>query len=259
MIGAIIGDIIGSRFEFNNYRDTDFELFTPECDFTDDTVCTVAIADAIIKGIPFGDSLHSWCRKYPNPKGGYGGSFAHWVWDDNPHPYNSFGNGSAMRVSPVAWAYNSWPMMQSEAIKTAECTHSHSEGIRGAVCVADCVFHARHGSGMFKIIELVTKKYGYDIDTTCKEIRKTNSLYEACQVTVPQAIICFLESTDFESAIRLAVSIGGDSDTIAAITGSIAEAYYGVPEHIKDRAFEYLPQEFIYIIDRFKQRIDERL
>ncbi|SFK99906.1 ADP-ribosylglycohydrolase [Porphyromonadaceae bacterium KH3CP3RA] len=259
MIGAIIGDIVGSRFEFNNHLSTDFELFAKDCSFTDDTICTIAIADALLKGIPFGDSLQLWCRKYPNPKGGYGGSFTRWVHSDDPQPYNSFGNGSAMRVSPCGWISEDRDIVLQKARESSMCTHDHEEGIRGAMCIADCIYHARSGSGMFKLIELVTKEYGYDLDVTCDSIRPTNTLNETCQVTVPQAIVCFLESTDFESAIRLAVSIGGDSDTIAAITGSIAEAYYGVPEHIKDRAFEYLPGEFLYIIDEFKQRINDRL
>lgn len=254
MLGAIIGDIIGSRFEFNNTKSIDFELFTPECDFTDDTVCTIAVADALLKSIPFGDSLHAWCRKYPHPKGAYGGSFVRWIHDDNPRPYHSFGNGSAMRVSPCGWISNDRETVLRKARESAECTHNHPEGIKGALCVADCIYHARKGNGMSRLIDLATKEYGYNLDMTCDSIRKTNSFNETCQVTVPQAIICFLESTDFESAIRLAISIGGDSDTIAAITGSIAEAYYGIPEHIKNRAFEYLPGEFLSIVYEFKNK-----
>lgn len=253
MLGAIIGDIIGSRFEFNNTHSIDFELFTPECDFTDDTVCTIAVADALLKGIPFGDSLHSWCRRYPYPKGAYGGSFTRWIHDDNPRPYHSFGNGSAMRVSPCGWISRDREIVLRKACESAECTHNHPEGIKGALCVADCMYHARTGNGMSRLIDLATKEYGYNLEMTCDSIRKTNSFNETCQVTVPQAIVCFLESTDFESAIRLAVSIGGDSDTIAAITGSIAEAYYGIPEHIKNSAFEYLPGEFLSIVHRFKK------
>jgi len=248
MLGAMIGDIVGSRFEFNNHLSTDFELFTADCDFTDDTICTIAIADALIKNISFGDRLHTWCRKYPFPKGGYGGNFARWVQSDNPQPYNSFGNGSAMRVSPCGWFSNDPDKIQEAARQSAECTHNHPEGIRGAVCVADCIYYAQVASKE-TIREMVTSHYGYNLDTTCDAIRKTNRFNETCQVTVPQAIICFLESSDFESAIRLAVSIGGDSDTIAAITGSIAEAYYQtIPDDIAKMAYTYLPDEMIDVL-----------
>ena len=259
MTGAIIGDIVGSRFEFNNHLSTDFELFAKDCSFTDDTICTIAIADALLRDIPFAISLQYWCRKYPNPKGGYGRSFSQWVHSPAPAPYNSFGNGSAMRVSPCAWWSDSIKEVYFNARNSAICTHDHPEGIKGALAVAECIYHSRHTPSKEDLKEMITVVYGYDLDMTCDEIRKINTFNETCQVTVPQAIVCFLESTDFESAIRLAISIGGDSDTIAAITGSIAEAYYGIPEHIKDRAFEYLPDEFLYIIDEFKQRIDEKL
>jgi len=240
MLGAMIGDIVGSRFEFNNHLSMDFELFTADCDFTDDTICTIA----------FADSLHAWCRKYPFPKGGYGGNFARWVQSDNPQPYHSFGNGSAMRVSACGWFADSPQEAQEKARQSALCTHNHPEGIRGAVCVADCIYHARTGSSKQAISDLIKTSYGYSLDTTCDAIRKTNRFNETCQVTVPQAIICFLESSDFESAIRLAVSIGGDSDTIAAITGSIAEAYYQtIPDDIKKMAYTYLPDE---MMDVFK-------
>jgi len=249
MLGAIIGDIVGSRFEFNNHRSTDFELFTEECDFTDDTICTIAVADALLKNIPFVDSLHHWCRKYLNPLGGYGGRFAHWVQSDNPQPYNSFGNGSAMRVSACGWFADSPQEARENARQSALCTHNHPEGIRGAQCVADCIYYARMGNSKEAISNLVKTTYGYSLDTTCEAIRKTNTFNETCQITVPQAIVCFLESMDFESAIRLAVSIGGDSDTIAAITGSIAEAYYqSIPKAITKAAYSYLSDEMIEVL-----------
>ena len=251
MIGAIIGDVVGSRFEFNNHLSTDFQLFAKDCSFTDDTVCTVAVADALLKGISFEQSLRYWCLKYPTPKGGYGGSFAAWLHSINPMPYNSFGNGSAMRASPCAWFYNDRERILDKARQSAECTHDHPEGIRGAMCVADCIYHARFGSQKHEIKELAIREYGYNLDMTCDSIRKTNTFNETCQVTVPQAIVAFLESTDFENAIRLAISIGGDSDTIAAITGSIAEAFYGVPEHLKSAVFDYLPDEFIKVLSNF--------
>lgn len=258
MLGAIIGDIVGSRFEFNNTNKTDFKLFTPECSFTDDTICTIAVADAILRKEDFGDVIHEWCRKYPNPMGGYGGRFAQWVHSENPQSYNSFGNGSAMRVSPCGWL----PRMDEvilNARKSAECTHNHPDGIKGAECVALCIalskrhYHniSQKGWSKERIKQFVVEYYGYDLYQTCDEIRRTNRFNETCQVTVPQAIVCFLESTDFESAIRLAVSIGGDSDTIAAITGSIAEAYYGIPQHIQDKAWCYLPTEMQDAITQF--------
>lgn len=253
MIGAIIGDIAGSRFEFNNTSSTDFDLFAGDCDFTDDTICTVAVADAILRGVSFEQSLLEWCRRYPNPKGAYGGSFGLWVHSTRPEPYNSFGNGSAMRVSPCGWLSTREDVLKFAKL-SAECTHNHPEGIKGAQCIADCIYTARHTKDKESIKILVAQSYGYDISQTCDEIRATNSFNETCQVTVPQAIACFLESTDFETSIRLAVSIGGDSDTIAAITGSIAEAYYGIPQYIIDKALGYLPTNMKNVIIQFKQK-----
>lgn len=249
MLGAIIGDIIGSRFEFNNTKSTDFELFTNECTYTDDTICTVAIAYAIKKGISFKDSLLYWCRKYPYPKGGYGSSFSRWIHSDDPQPYNSFGNGSAMRVSPCGWLIDDRSIALKVAKESAECTHNHPEGIKAAKCITDCIYEASIGETMSNIKKLATKKYGYNLNMTCDSIRKTNTFNETCQVTVPQALTCFLESQDFEHAIRLAVSIGGDSDTIAAITGSVAGACYPIPKWIKEKAMSYLPAEFIHIMN----------
>ncbi|MDR2962457.1 MAG: ADP-ribosylglycohydrolase family protein [Bacteroidales bacterium] len=249
MLGAIIGDIVGSRFEFKNHLSTDFELFTSDCAFTDDTICTVAVAGALLKDISFEKSLLHWCRKYPNPKGGYGGSFGAWVHSENPQPYNSFGNGSAMRVSPCAWLASDRETALEYAQRSAECTHDHPEGIKGAVAVADCIYYALHCNKIKQNIKaLASNDYGYNLNMTCYEIRRTNTFNETCQVSVPQAIVCFLESSDFESAIRLAVSIGGDSDTIAAITGSIAEAFYGIPEHITIQALHYLPEDMKSIL-----------
>lgn len=260
MLGAIIGDIVGSRFEFNNTNKTDFELFTDECSFTDDTVCTIAVADAILRGVGFEQSLLEWCRRYPNPKGAYGGSFGRWVHSPNPEPYNSFGNGSAMRVSPCGYLPRMDEVIRN-ARKSAECTHNHPEGVKGAECVAKCIEMAlsarKHQEDGKQFVREVAEMYGYNIHQTCNEIRRTNTFNETCQVTVPQSIVCFLESTDFESAIRLAVSIGGDSDTIAAITGSIAEAYYGIPQHIQDKAWVYLPTEMQDVIIQFKQKYGE--
>lgn len=254
MMGAIIGDIVGSRFEFNNTNRMDFELFTPECDYTDDTICTVAIADAILNGKSYKDSLLEWCRVYPHPKGGYGGSFSRWIQSDDPQPYNSWGNGSAMRVSPVGWVYQALRDTQIAAEQTAVVTHNHPEGIKGAKAVADAVYLAIRGQDKDYIKNHIQANYGYDLSKSTEDIRPFYTFNESCQGSVPEAIVCFLESSDFEQAIRLAVSIRGDSDTIAAITGSIAEAFYGVPTHIEKAAKNYLPEYMIDVINEFEAK-----
>lgn len=256
MIGAIIGDIIGSRFEFNNTNRMDFDLFTPECDYTDDTTCTVAIADAILNGKSYKDSLLEWCRKYPHPKGAYGGSFSKWINSVDPQPYNSFGNGSAMRVSPVGWLFSSRKQVLIEAKRSAEVSHNHSEGIRGAQCVADMIYQLRTGTleKPAKDVPLSLYPSGYNIPLM-RKIQSMRVFDETCHGTVPQAIRCFIDSNSFEECIRMAVSIGGDSDTIAAIAGSIAEAYYGVPDYFKEQALSYLPNAMIKIINQFNKAL----
>lgn len=253
MLGAIIGDIVGSRFEFDNIYKTDFELFTSECAFTDDSICTIAVADAIMRNEEIGKVLHEWCRRYPYPKGGYGGSFARWIYSNYPQPYGSFGNGSAMRVSPCGWLPTREDVLTKAKI-SAECTHNHPEGIKGAECVADCIYLMRSQKDKAQLREMVQEQYGYNLNLTCDGIRQTSTFDETCQVTVPQAIVSFLESMDFESAVRLAVSIGGDSDTIAAITGSIAEAYYGIPQPIKEKAWSYLNDDMRRVITQFQEK-----
>lgn len=251
MIGAIIGDIVGSRFEFNNTTTQDFELFTDECDFTDDTICTVAIADAILNNKSYKDSLQEWCRRYPHPTGGYGASFCRWVFSDAPQPYNSFGNGSAMRVSPVAWLFNDRDRIDREASKSAEVTHNHPEGIKGAQVIANCIYILRNGGTKEHIRLLAKAEYG----KIPEYAPFSNPFDESCMNAVPVAISCFLESTDFEDAIRKAVIVGGDSDTIGAIVGSLAEAYYiGIPEDMFIAAMSYLPQDMIDIIKQFYLR-----
>lgn len=254
MLGAIIGDIVGSRFEFKNHRSKDFQLFHPDCSFTDDTICTVAVAEALLDNYSFEEALRKWCAKYPNPMGGYGGMFRQWLNGNIKGPYNSFGNGSAMRVSPCGWLRD-YELVQKSAVRSAAVTHDHPEGIKGAQSIADCIFHLRTGSGMIRIIQLATKKYGYTLNFTCDRIRQTNTFDETCQVTVPQAIACFLQSRDFEDCIRNAVSIGGDTDTIAAIAGSLAEAHYGIPDWLKEQALFYLPTDMKAVIERFYSRI----
>lgn len=257
MLGAIIGDIVGSRYEFANIHTTDFELFTPYNNFTDDTICTIAIADALLKGKPFKDSLLYWCRKYPSPMGAYGARFAQWVHSADPQPYHSFGNGSAMRVAPCGWLGNLEEVLEA-AQKSAACTHNHPEGIKGAQCVAHAIALALGGSSKEEIRQIATQTYGYDLSTSCEALRGSYSFDETCQGTVPQAFICFLESHDFESALRLAVSIGGDSDTLAAITGGIAEAYYGIPTDIEAQALTYLPEEFREVVREFQHEVGRK-
>lgn len=249
MLGAIIGDIVGSRFEFNNHRSTDFELFHKDCSFTDDTICTVAVAEWLISnGVGLSEKMRYWCRKYPSS---YGGMFQRWIHVESMWPYNSFGNGSAMRVSPVAWFSDNFDSVLINAKRSAIITHNHTEGILGAQCIADAIYKLRNGESKLELRRYIEHVYGYNLRLLCSEISETNHFNETCQVTVPQAIVCFLESTDFESAIRLAVSIGGDSDTIAAITGSLAEAAYGIPEWMKEKAMTYLPKDMKQVVNRF--------
>lgn len=247
MLGAIIGDIVGSRFEFNNTKTTDFKLFTSGCSFTDDTICTVAVADAILTGKSYKDSIHEWCRKYPQPMGGYGGSFAQWVHSDNPQPYYSFGNGSAMRVSPVGLYFHTVEDVLLEAKKTAEITHDHPEGIKGAQVSAMCVFMMRWGYTDADMKTYVESEYG----AIPKFAPFSNPFNETCMNAVPVSVSCVLNSTNFEEAIRNAMIVGGDSDTIGAITGGIAEAMYDIPEYMKDIAMSYLPDEMKNVIERF--------
>ncbi len=247
MIGAIIGDIVGSRFEFHNHRSTEFEFFHPDCKFTDDTVMTVAVADAILSKRPFGEVMHEYGRKYPNR--GYGGRFFKWLLSKNPKPYDSFGNGSAMRVSPCAFlAKGNREQALTWATASAVCTHNHPEGIKGAMAITDCILMAEERRPKEEIRKMVEKLYGYDLNFTIDEIRPRYQFNETCQGSVPQAIGCFLESQDFESAIRIAVSLGGDSDTIANITGGIAEAYYGVPKEMWKSAVYMLPEEMQSVV-----------
>jgi len=233
ILGAIAGDIIGSSYEFNNVKSLDFELFTNDTYFTDDSVLTIATMFAILHQVDYTQAYQSFGRRYPHR--GYGGNFNKWIYSENPRPYNSFGNGSAMRVSPVGWYCDNIDDVLAEAKKSAEVTHNHQEGIKGAQATAAAVFMARTGKSKNEIKQYITGSFGYDLNKTTDEIRPTYLFNESCQGTVPEAIIAFLESTGYENAVRLAVSIGGDSDTIAAITGSIAEAFYHeIPGGITD-------------------------
>lgn len=256
-LGAIAGDVIGSVYEFRPYKGNDFKLFLDSSEYTDDTVMTVANADWLLTG----DSLLGIMQDYGNryPTAGYGGMFYSWLKSRDPKPYNSWGNGSAMRVSPVGWAFDTLEETLEVAKQSAEVTHNHPEGIKGAQATAACIWMARKGKSKQEIKEYVERVFGYNLNRTCDEIRMTYQFDESCQGTVPESIIAFLESTDYESAIRLAVSLGGDADTMGAITGGIAEAFYGgVPEHIKNEVVKRLPAEFIDIMQQFYERFIER-
>lgn len=252
MIGAIIGDIVGSRFEFNNTNDKNFTLFTKDCDFTDDTICTVAVADAILKQRSFKDSLLDWCRRYPNPMGAYGGRFGIWLRDNRHEPYNSFGNGSAMRVSPCAAAPSDAKAIRW-AYESAVCTHNHVEGVIGAVTVVKLIRELNQYdlSPMRNCEDIVRYAYG-DNWRECLPMRGVFD--ETCQGCVPLAYDIITRSTGFEDAIRNAVAYGGDSDTLAAIVGSMAEAYWGVPDKLRVAALQYLPQEMQDVITEFETK-----
>lgn len=250
LYGAIIGDIAGSIYEFDNIHTKPEELFPEEAFFTDDTVMTVAVAQALQNGYDYSLAMRVWGSAFPNR--GYGGNFAVWLADPTMGAYNSFGNGSAMRTSAVAWVAKNVEEVLELSKKVAEVTHNHPEGIKGAQATACAIWMARMGHPKRGIKRCIEETFGYDLSRTCDEIRPTYYFNETCQETVPEAITAFLESTDFEDSIKLAISLGGDSDTLAAITGSIAEAYYGVPTHMIVKARSYLPQIILKTIDEFE-------
>lgn len=225
MLGAIAGDIIGSVYEHRPIKTREFPLFHPRCCFTDDTVLTIAVAEAILTDGDYGRAVREWGRKYP--RAGYGGSFIHWLHSAVPKPYNSWGNGAAMRVSPVGFAFDSIDAVLREARSAAEITHNHPEGIKGAQATALSVFLARTTRDKTLIRSEVAGRFGYDLDRTIEEIRPSHTFDISCQGTVPEALIAFLDSDCWEEAIRNAISLGGDSDTLACIAGGIAEACYG--------------------------------
>lgn len=276
MLGAMIGDIVGSKYEFNNTFDYDFEMFGEGCDFTDDTICTVAIADAILNGRSYQESLLDWCRRYPSPKGAYGGRFAGWIHSLDPQPYNSFGNGSAMRVSPVAWLFDDLSQVLEEAEKTALPTHNHPEGIKGAKAVAHAIWHflksrfsekskdseneetkglknenAKASKDENETIQgfmSIARSYYENFDT---RVYPKGKFDETCMDAVPLSFYLLSQASSFEDAIRLAISHGGDSDTIGAIVGSIAEARFGIPQEMKEKALSYLPDDMKDIWKQF--------
>jgi ADP-ribosylglycohydrolase len=250
VIGAIAGDIIGSVYEFDPIKTKDFPLFSPFCSFTDDTVLTVAIADAILNGRSYLEAVREIGRRYPNA--GYGGFFFRWLHSEDSRPYNSWGNGSAMRVSPIGFAFQDEDTVLDEAARTAEITHNHPEGVKGAQATALAIFLARSGSTKDEIRRTIQNRFGYDLNRTVDEIRPSYSFNESCQRTTPEAIIAFLDSTSFEDAIRNAISLGGDSDTLACITGGIAEAFYGsIPSEIRSKVMECLSPDLWEITEKF--------
>ena len=255
MIGAIAGDIIGSTYEVYSVKSTDFKLFTPESRFTDDTVLTVAIADCILNGKKYAETLKLYGRYYPNV--GYGNTFGSWLDSGSLTPYSSFGNGSAMRVSPVGFAFTTLNSVLEEARKSAEVTHNHLEGIKGAQAVASAIYLAREGYSKDAIRDYVEENFEYDLRRTLDEIRPNYDFDETCQGSVPESIIAFLESTDYEDAVRKAISLGGDSDTQACIAGGIAQAYYKkIPGYIINKVKQLLDGDLLAIVDKFSKRYD---
>ena len=266
MLGAIIGDIVGSRFEFHNTKHKDFDFFDEKCHFTDDTVMTVAVAEALLSSkslFELKQNTVACMRKFGQayPHCAYGGMFRHWLNTENPQPYNSFGNGAAMRISPVGFLARSVEDVKKLSKAVTAVTHNHPEGLKGAEAIAMAIYWARQNENKEDIFQFIARYYYPELKT---EELTYNSLHKnysweyglgsvTCQDSVPQAITCFQESEDFEDAIRKAVSIGGDSDTIAAMVGGIAEAYYGIPEEIEKQAYAFLPEEFKAVIAKFRK------
>jgi ADP-ribosylglycohydrolase len=244
MLGAIAGDIIGSVHEFAETKTADFELFPPHAHFTDDSVLAIAVADCLLHGGGYVDHFHRYFERYADA--GFGGMFYEWASQGRRDPYHSFGNGSAMRVPAVGWAFDSLDEVLAEAKRSAEVTHNHPEGIRGAQATAAAIFFARTGKSKQQIREEITTRFGYDLDRTVDEIRPAYVFNETCQETVPEAIVAFLDSGDYEDAVRKAVSLGGDADTLACITGAIAEAFYGeIPPAIAERTIQLLDEALL--------------
>jgi ADP-ribosylglycohydrolase len=254
MLGAITGDIIGSVYEFTNVKpEFTFPLFVNDSEFTDDTVLTVALADSILNNFSYSEKLKEYYKKYPDA--GYGGMFHSWARTKNSNPYNSWGNGSAMRVSPVGWAYNDLETVLLKAKESAEVTHNHPEGIKGAQATATSIFLARTKHTKKEIKEFVEKNFDYKLDFEIEDLRKNYQFNESCQNTVPQAIYTFLISENFEDSIRKAIYIGGDSDTLACINGSIAEAFYGgVPEDITKEIYKRMDNRITIITNDFREK-----
>jgi ADP-ribosylglycohydrolase len=253
MLGAIVGDIIGSVYEHHPIKTTAFPFWTADCTFTDDTVLTVAVADALLSGRGYADSFRAFYRAFP--RAGYGGSFRRWAQGIQPEPYGSWGNGSAMRVSPIGWWHDTLEETLAAADESAAVTHNHPDGRAGARAVAACIFLARHGASRAEIRAYIEANF-YGLPGSVDEIRPGYAFDVSCPGTVPPAICCALEAPDFETSIRLAVSLGGDADTLAAIAGSIAEALHGgVPEPLRERALLYLPDQLTRVVHAFRKSV----
>ena len=250
LLGAIAGDIIGSRFEHHPHKSTDFEAFTDGSFFTDDSVLTIAVAEAILNGRTFQEAILDWGRRYPHS--GYGGYFRAWLSAADPQPYNSYGNGSAMRASAVGWAFHTVVEVLVQAEASAAPTHNHPEGSKGAQATALGVFLARSGWTKEQMRAEISARFGYDLSRTIAAIRPGYRYNEICQQTVPEALIAFFDAQDFEEAIRLAVSLGGDADTLAAITGAVAEAFFGgIPGWMVGEVKKRLPGEMWEVVEEF--------
>lgn len=251
MMGAVAGDVIGSVYEHSAVKHTEFPLFQTHSRFTDDSVLTLATAEALLESREYGATYREFGRRYP--RAGYGGTFLHWIFDETMGPYGSWGNGSAMRVSPVGWAFDSEADVLEAARASAAVTHDHPEGIRGAQAVALAVFLARSGAGKEQVRSEITSRFGYDLSHTVEEIRPDYRFDVSCQGSVPEALIAFLDSESSEDAVRLAISLGGDADTQAAIAGAVAEAYYGgVPAEIVGEVRARLTPELLRVVDAFQ-------
>jgi len=253
MLGAIAGDVIGSVYEARPVKTTDFELFPPGTRFTDDTVLTLATAEALLSDGDYAGTYRQYGRIFPDA--GYGGTFFGWLFSEDAGPYHSWGNGSAMRVSPVGFALDTVDEVLAEAARSAAVTHDHPEGIKGAQATALAVFFARSGESKTRIRSEIQRRFGYDLERSIAAIRSSYGFDVSCQGSVPESLIAFLESTDYESAVRNAVSLGGDADTMACIAGGVAEAFYGsVPSPIAEKVRSLLPQGLVDILDRFENR-----
>jgi ADP-ribosylglycohydrolase len=253
MLGAIAGDVFGASYEFRSFKSEDFDLFAMPRFFTDDTVLTVATAEALMGDGDYAAAYRRWGREYPARS--YGGRFLDWLEDSNLGPYNSYGNGSAMRVSPIGWAFDSLPEVLAEAERSAAVTHNHPEGIKGAQATAGAIFLARTGLSREEIRRETARRFGYDLDRTVEKIRPDYSFDVTCQGSVPEALIAFLDADDYEHSIRLAISLDGDADTQAAITGSVAEAFWGgIPKRLEEEVRNVLDGHLLEVIDRFFAR-----
>jgi ADP-ribosylglycohydrolase len=252
MLGAIVGDVFGASYEFRSFKEEDFDLFALPRFFTDDSVLTVATAEALMGDGDYAAAYREWGLRYPSS---YGFRFASWLQDSSMGPYDSYGNGSAMRVSPVGWAFDTLGETLAEAERSAAVTHNHPEGIKGAQATACAIHLARTGVSRGDIRREIVGRFGYDLSRTVEDIRPGYSFDETCQGSVPEALAAFFDAADFEHSIRLAISLDGDSDTQAAITGSVAEAFWGgVPAHLEAEIRDVLEEPLLEILERFTQR-----